>query len=114
MKILYVANERSAAQLAAQALRGIAPDVKLTWTGSLSAALRWVQDNRDVAAVVVETEVQHQSSASFVDHVRGLGLSAPVVLVVPEHAGAPLLELKAGADDYVVNNQSLLADLPES
>ena len=60
----------------------------------------------------VETDGQHQSSASFVDHVRGLGLTAPVVLVVPEHAGAPLLELKAGADDYVVNNQSLVADLP--
>ncbi len=112
MKILYVSNERGAAQLAAQALHGIAPDVRLTWTGSLSPALRWVQDNRDVAAVVLETDGQHQSSASFVEHVRGLGLTAPVVVVVPEHGGAPLLELKAGADDYVVNNQSLVADLP--
>ena len=112
MKILYVSSERGAAQLAAQALHAIAPDVRLTWTGSLSPALRWVQDNRDVAAVVLETDGQHQSSASFVEHVRGLGLTAPVVVVVPERGGAPLLELKAGADDYVVNNQSLVADLP--
>ena len=112
MKILYVANDRNAAQLAGTALRSIAPDVRLTWAGSLSAALRWVQDNRDVAALVLDTEVQHQSCASFVDHVRSLGLTAPIVVVAPEHGGAPLVELKAGADDYVVGGQSLLSDLP--
>lgn len=54
MKILCVANERRAAQLAAKALRQIAPDVTLIWARHLPAALRWVDDHRDVAALVVE------------------------------------------------------------
>ena len=112
MKILYVANERRSAQLAANALRSVAQDVTLTWAGSVSAALRWIQDNPDVAALVVDAEIQNQSCAPFVDHVRGLGLTTPVLVVAMERVGTPLAELKAGADDYVVNGQSLLTDLP--
>ena len=78
----------------------------------MSPALRWIRDNPDVAALVLETGAQNQSCASFVEHLRGLGLTTPVIIVAPERAGAPLAELKAGADDYIVNNQSLLAELP--
>src|SRR5690242_8196227 len=112
MKILYVANERGAAQRAAAGLRDIAPDVKLAWAGSLFGALTWVDDNRDVAAVVVDAEVENQSCTSFVGQVRNLGVPAPVVVVVPAHAGPPVEALKAGADDYVANNDSLVSELP--
>ena len=70
MKILYVANERASAELAASALRTLARDVRLEWARDLSSALSWVYYNRDVAALVVEAELQSQSCASFVDHVR--------------------------------------------
>lgn len=110
MKILYVANERSATQPVAAALRTLAPDVSLTWARDLSSALSWVHYNRDVAALVVEAELQKQSSASFIDHVRSLGLAAPVIVI--SQAGAPVLALKAGADDYVANDQSLATNLP--
>ncbi len=112
MKILYVANQRRAAQEAAQALRDVAPDLSLSWAESVSPALRWIRDNPDVAALVLETGAQNQSCASFVEHLRGLGLTTPVIIIAPEGAGAPLAELRAGADDYIVNNQSLLAELP--
>ena len=111
MKILYLGTERGAAQIAANALRDLAPDVRLAWAGSLSAGLRWVDDNRDVKAMVVETDVQNQSCASFVDRVRGLGLTAPVIVVARPETGTPLEALKAGADDYVVNNESVLLRL---
>jgi PAS domain S-box-containing protein len=112
MKILYVANERNPAQLAATALRALGEDVRLEWARDLSSALSWVYYNRDVAALVVEDGLQNQSCAAFVDHVRSLGLAAPVIVVCPDDVGAPLLALKAGADDYIANNQSFLTNLP--
>ena len=112
MKILYVGHERRAAEEAAHALRDVAPDLKLSWAESVSPALRWIRDNPDVAAMILETGTQNQSCASFVEHIRGLGLTTPVIVIAPEDAGAPLSELKAGADDYIVKNQSLLTDLP--
>jgi hypothetical protein len=108
MKILYVANERRAAQLAAAALHGIAPDVKVTWAGTLPPAMRWLQDNSDVAALIVDAEVRGQSCVAFLDHVRGLGLAAPVVVVAPDPRRTPA-DLKA---DYIVRDQTLTADLP--
>jgi PAS domain S-box-containing protein len=111
MRILYVANERRTAQLAVGALRDVAPDVKLSWAGSLSGALRWVRDNRDLGALLVEADIDGQSSASFIGQVRALGVAAPIV-VVASPGGAPVAALKAGADDYVANDESFLADLP--
>ena len=111
MKILYVANERRSAELAATALRSIAPEVAITWAGRLSVAMRWVLDNPDLAAVVVEAEVENQDCTSFVSQVRRLGPTPPVIVIASEEVGAPLTALKAGADDYVTS-QSLLADLP--
>ncbi len=108
MKILYVANERSASELAAKALRDITPDIRFAWAGGLPAAERWVKENPDLAALVVEAEVQNQSCASFVHHVRSRGLNEPIVVVAPEEMGTPTAALKAGTDDYVANDKSLL------
>jgi hypothetical protein len=114
MKILYIANERRAAELAGHALRGIAPSCTLAWARTLAAGQRWVQDNRDAAVVIVEAEVQGQGCTSFVQYVRGLGLATPIVIVAPEHLGAPLAALNAGADDFVVDGPSFEADLSRS
>ena len=111
MKILYTANERRDAQLAATALRTITQDVTVDWAGRLYDARRWVYENQDLAALVVESEVQNQSCASFVGHLRSLGVTAPIVVVAPEKAGPPVDALKAGADDYVAKNESLLPNL---
>ena len=113
MKILYVANDRRAAQLVVNALRVHAPDATLASTESLLDAERWVSANRDLTALVVDAEVQNQSSASFVRHVRGLGLAAPIVVVASEATGTPSAVLKAGADDFVTAGDSLSTDLPD-
>src|SRR5262245_1515400 len=111
MKILYTANDRHDARLAATAFRTITQDVTVDWAGRLYDARRWVYENQDLAALVVESEVQNQSCASFVGHLRSLGLTAPIFVVAPEEAGPPLDALKAGADDYVAKNESLLPNL---
>lgn len=111
MKILHIAPERDAALVAARVIDGIAPSVALTWVQTPALALEWLQGNRDAAAVIVE--VQTQSCALFIDQVRALGLTTPVVVV----AGSARLEsalaaLNSGADRYVVADPSLEADLP--
>jgi PAS domain S-box-containing protein len=111
MKILYIAHERDAAAVAARVLHGTAPNITLAWVQTPASALQWLQMNRDAAAVIVE--VQAQSCASFVEELRGLGLTTPVVVV----AGSARLELalaalNSGADGYVVAGPSLEADLP--
>src|SRR5206468_2216109 len=102
---------RNDAQAAANALRSLAPDVTVAWAGRLSDARLWVTENLDLTALFVEAQVQNESCASFVGYVRSLGLTAPILVVAPEDGGPPLAALKAGADDYLVNNQSLFPNL---
>src|SRR3954462_4168345 len=78
MKILYLGYERDAAEQAGTALHGIAQNVTLAWVQSPGAALEWLQHNRDAAAVIVE--VHAQSCAPFVEQVRGIGLTTPVIV----------------------------------
>ena len=86
MKILYIAIERQAAQRAAHALRGIGPQIALSWARTLASALRWIEDNRDVTAIVVEAEAQRHGLARFGEDVRAVGSTAPVVVVAREQA----------------------------
>ena len=109
MKILHIAPD-GAALVAPPVVHGIARNCSLTSAETPASALEWLQGNRDTAAVIVE--VQAQSCATFVEQLRGLGLTTPVVVV----AGSPRLEpalaaLNSGADGYVVAGPSLEADL---
>ena len=109
MKILYIAGERQAAQRAAAALRGIAPNVTLAWARNPGTVVPWVQGNRDAAAVVLE--VDGQRCAAVVQQARGLGLTVPIAVVTPERPDPSAATLHTGAD-YVVDARSLEADLP--
>ena len=114
MKILYIANDRHAAELAAFALRTVAPDVAVAWAASLSEARRWIDENHDVAALIVEVESDNPSCASFVSQVRGLGVTAPVIVVSVKDPAPPLTALKAVADEIVTKGPSFLNDLPDT
>ena len=63
----------------------------------------------DFRALIVEDRVQSQGCAGFIGEVHGLGLTAPVVAISVKGAEPPLA--LGGADDYVVNSQSLVPDL---
>ena len=113
MKILHVAPERDAALVAAPLVHGIAQNVALAWAQTPAAALEWLEDNRDTAAVIVE--VQAQSCGSFVEELRGRGLTTPVVVVAGSARLEPALAaLNSGVDGYVVAGPSLEADLPRT
>lgn len=112
MHILYIANERRAAAVAARALHATAPQVKVTWAPSLGSGASWLVANRDAAAALVEAEVQGQPAVGLVEKVRALGVTTPILIVAAEASGAPIAALGAGADGYVFNGDSFEADLP--
>src|SRR5687767_8758071 len=97
MKILHIAPDPSAAWVPARVIHAIAQNVTPAWTATPAAALLWLQGNRDTAAVIAE--VEPAGCAAFVEQLRALGLTTPVVVV----SGSPRLEpalaaLKSGAD----------------
>jgi PAS domain S-box-containing protein len=113
MKILYVANDRRAAELAAVPLRTVGPDVAIAWAASLDEARRWIAENRDVAALIVEVESDNPSCELFVRQVRGLGVTAPVIVVSVNAHAPPLTALKAVANEVVTKDPSFLNSLPQ-
>ena len=107
MKILYVADDRRAAQLAARALRAVAPAATLTWARDIAPAMRWVQDNRDAAAIILEPQVHGQNCATVASHVKAIGIGAPVIAFAG--TGVSAGDLKA--DHQVETHEALAAVL---
>jgi PAS domain S-box-containing protein len=60
----------------------------------------------------VEAQLDSQDCSSFLEHVHGLGLSAPVGVVVPEELTHRLESLADGAYDVLPRNDSLFRNLP--
>jgi len=112
MKILYVGNERSDAQAAATALRGLDREVTVSWASHLDQAVRWVDEHRDASALVVESQVDEGRWASVLSGVRAGVSGAALLVILPDGAGAAFDALDPTADDYLARNTSLLRDLP--
>ena len=111
MKILYIGNERSDAQAVATALHGVEQNVKVSWASGLEHAVRWLDENRDLEALLVEAPIDTGSWPSVLKHARGLPSHPAVVVIVPEGTGPPFDSLPE-ADDYIARSHSLLRDLP--
>jgi hypothetical protein len=83
MKILFVTTERRAAQTGAQTLQGIAPGCRFIWTQTAESGLRWLEANRDAAAVVIEGDPHSREATAFRERVSQLGLRTRVVVAAP-------------------------------
>lgn len=112
MKILYVGRERSDAEAVATALRGIAENVMVSWTSRLDHAARWIDQNTDLAAVVVEAQIDGTSWRPLLERVRSLASHPFVVVILPEGTGPRFESLELEADEYLTKTQSLFRDLP--
>jgi hypothetical protein len=112
MKILYISHDRQAAELANVALRTVAPDTAVTWAAGLGGARRWIEENRRVAAVIVEVDSDDPTCEAFIQHVRGLGVAAPMIVVSTQDPAPPLTALRAAADQVSVKDRTFLNDLP--
>src|SRR5678816_2519421 len=79
MKILYIASERSRAQVATRALRTISPSVTVLWGSSYERAAFGVLENPDLAALIVEVQ-SDSHGCSYLKQLHSLGLEAPVII----------------------------------
>src|SRR5262245_199421 len=111
MKILYIASERSRAQVATRALRTIAPNVTVLWGSNFERAAFSILENPDLAALIVEVQ-SDSHGCSYLKQIGTLGVQAPVVIVLPEGAGSPIQSLQAGAAYYVEKGASFSQQLP--
>jgi hypothetical protein len=112
MKILYVGNERRNAQAVATAVRDIARNVTPLWATSLDLCATCLDENRDLAALVIDAQVYVGEWPSSLRDLRSLHSRPAIVIVVPE-GGRPKLESNGPPPDgYVTNGRTFLRDLP--
>ena len=112
MKILYIGNERRSAQTVATALRSIAPKVTLLWAQSLDHCARCVDENRDLAALVIDAQVHPGTWPSSLKDLRSLEIRPAIVIVVPEGTRTEFESLGPLPDGYVTKGQTFMRDLP--
>ena len=112
MKILYIAHDRNDAQIAAGALRPIAPDLLVSWASRLEDAAHWIFSNRDLAALILDVQFGDEPCASFLNQLRRRGLAAPAIVVTSDGTRASFESLGLGADDCIVKKATLTKDLP--
>jgi PAS domain S-box-containing protein len=112
MKLLYFGNERLDAQNLGAAVRAIARNGTVSWTTSADRASTWIAENKDVAALVVEGQVDAESWRSVQTCVRGLSPRPAIIVVTAEGAGDQPPATTPGADHYVERNSPQFRDLP--
>ena len=111
MKLLYFGNERLDAQNLATSLREITRNgTTVSWTRSADRASAWMAQNRDVAALVVETQIDEAIWQSLLTCAHGLVPRPAVIAIMPEGTAAPTSA--AGADHYIERNSPQFRDLP--
>ena len=114
MKLLYVANQRQAAEQAGLALRSVAPDVAVSWAASLGQARRWIDENRNVTALIIEVESDSRSFEALVTHARGIGVKVPVIGIPLMDTSDVLMSVRAVADEVVPRDAAFLKELPQA
>ena len=87
MKILYIGKERRYAQAVATALRGIARKVTLTWAQTLDEGQRYLDENRDVAALVMDAQAHAGNWPQSVKDLWSLPIRPALVVVVRKASG---------------------------
>jgi hypothetical protein len=112
MKILYIGNERRCAEAVATALRAIPQNVTISWTQNLDHCARYLAQNRDLAALVVEAQAHAAKWPSSLKDLRSLKVRPAIVVIVPEGTPPTFDSLAPPPDDYVIHGQTFLRDLP--
>jgi PAS domain-containing protein len=106
MKILYLGNDTDSI---ASALRGIQEDVTVLVGSHLDQAARWLDENPELAAVVLEAQLDGGDWRSVLTN---LGAARPaVIVIVPEGTGALFESLEPGAGAYIEKGHSLFPEL---
>jgi PAS domain S-box-containing protein len=98
MKILYLAQDCTAAEVALRALARLAPNVRVTWAPSPEAAIGWLREHADAQAVITEAGREAPAFDDFLEQVRAAGVTVPVAAAAPEHLEALAAALEANLE----------------
>ena len=109
MKILYISPDRSDTP-PSQAPSAAGGGVDLRSATGLGEAAHWIFSNLDLAALILDAEFGLPQCASFLENLRGRGLSVPLILMASEEAGW-MEALSLRADDCILQKDLLLSDL---
>ncbi len=112
MKILCVAHQRGEVMAAVTSLRGLPPEASVAWASSFKDAARWIRDNEDLAVLVLDAQVGSELCASFLKHLRGVGVTAPAIVVTADGAADSVESLGFGPNDSVLTRGTLSHELP--
>ena len=82
------------------------------WAQSLDHCARFVDENRDLAALVIDAQVHPGTWPSSLKDLRSLEIRPAIVIVVPEGTRPKFESLGPLPDGYVTNGQTFLRDLP--
>jgi chromosome segregation ATPase len=74
MKVLYIGSNRSQAQAVITALRGVDHDLAVQWASRSEDALKWLDEHRDVAAVLVDDQQAAESGDLPLEQVARVAL----------------------------------------
>jgi PAS domain S-box-containing protein len=114
MKILYIAQECNAAEVAAKALSRIAPNVRVIWAPSPEAAIGWLRDHGDAHGVITEIGREDPAFDDLLEQIRSLGVNTPVAAAPPEDLEALLSALEANLQTLAAEERErLLRDQSE-
>ena len=111
MQILYIAREPLDAESAANVLRDVEPNVEVLWASRLDQADVWIDRHHDLAALLMDVQIDGQNCADFLTSLRRRGVNAAIVAITPEGTGLPGGLLSAGADDSAEKGESFARTL---
>jgi PAS domain-containing protein len=109
MKVLYVSPEQSDPSLS-QALGTAGADVVVSSATQLGEAAHWIFSNLDLAALILDAKFGQPQCNSFLKNLRSRGLTVPLILIASEGADDWMDCLCLGADDCIVQKESLVGD----
>ncbi|WP_350133441.1 EAL domain-containing protein [Nitrosomonas sp.] len=113
MRVLYIEDSASDADLALRTLRRIAPDIELDVVNTLAEGFKRLAEPDCYDLLLVDLSLPDGSGLDVLAHVREQRL--PIAVVILTGSGdqdSAVAALKAGADDYLIKRDDYLERLP--
>mgnify|MGYP000600190876 FL=1 len=115
MRVLYIEDSESDADLTRRILGHIAPEIELRVVTSLIEGLRCLEQTTEFDVVLTDLSLPGGSGLEVLALVRERRLPMAVVIITGsgDHDSA-VAALRAGADDYLIKQDDYLERLPRT
>ncbi len=115
MRVLYIEDSQSDADLARRALAKVAPEITLDHAGTLAQGLARLDADNAYDLLLADLALPDGTGLEALARVREANLpTAVVILTGSGDQDSAITALKAGADDYLVKRGDYLARLPRA